>query len=46
VEDSISVKGGSLDDPPDLSQAHHIWTCRKLPGIIIPEQVQQFEGEP
>lgn len=46
VEDSISVKGGSIDDPPDISQAHHIWTCRKLPGIVIPEQAQQFDQEP
>jgi hypothetical protein len=46
VEESISVKGGSLDEPPDLVQAHHIWTSRKLPGIIIPEHAELFEEEP
>nr|WP_298681816.1 GFA family protein [uncultured Dongia sp.] len=46
VDDSISVKGGSLDEPPDLAQAHHIWTSRKLSGIIIPGHAEQFEEEP
>lgn len=41
-----SVKGGSLDTPPDLSEAAHIWTSRKLPGIEIPEGVLRFTGEP
>jgi hypothetical protein len=44
--DTISVKGGSLDDPPDLRSACHIWTTRKLPGVVIPEYVRQFPGEP
>jgi hypothetical protein len=43
---TISVKGGSLDHPPDLRSAFHIWTKRKLPGVIIPEGVRQFPGEP
>lgn len=42
----ISVKGGSLDAPPDLSAAMHIWTDRKLAGVVIPQGVQQFPGEP
>ena len=44
--DAISVKGGSLDDPPDLRSACHIWTTRKLPGVVIPEGARQFPGEP
>lgn len=32
-----SVKGGSLDTPPDLTHAAHIWTRSKLPGVLIPE---------
>jgi hypothetical protein len=42
----ISVKGGSLDLPPDLSAAVHIWTARKLPGVVIPEGARQFPAEP
>ena len=44
--DTISVKGGSLDDPSDLRFACHIWTTRKLPGVVIPESARQFPGEP
>ena len=44
--DYISLKGGSLDEPVDLSQAIHIWTASKLPGTVIPPGVQQFAGEP
>jgi hypothetical protein len=43
---TISVKGGSLDNPPDLQSACHIWTARKLPGVFIPEAARQFPGEP
>ena len=44
--DTISVKGGSLDEPPDLRSACHIWTARALPGVVIPETMRQFPGEP
>jgi hypothetical protein len=44
--DTISVKGGSLDEPPDLRSACHIWTARKLPGVVIPRTARQFPGEP
>ena len=44
--DYLSIKGGSLDEPVDLSQAIHIWTSRKLPGTIIPPGAQQFPEEP
>jgi hypothetical protein len=45
-EDVVSVKGGSLDAPVDLSGAVHIWTARKLPGVVIPEGAASFAGEP
>jgi hypothetical protein len=44
--DWMTLKGGALDHPPDLSKAIHIWTSRKLPGVIIPEDAQQFPEEP
>ena len=44
--DILSIKGGSLDEPPDLGQATHIWTSRMLPGIIPPLGAVQFPGEP
>jgi hypothetical protein len=44
--DTISVKGGSLDEPVDLRPAVHIWTARKLRGVVIPEAAAQFPGEP
>jgi hypothetical protein len=43
---TISVKGGSLDEPVDLRSAVHIWTSRNLPGVIVPETATQFQGEP
>ena len=43
---TISVKGGSLDAPVDLSGAAHIWTARKLKGVVIPEGVPHHPGEP
>jgi hypothetical protein len=42
----IGIKGGSLDDPIDLQTATHIWTSRKLPGVVIPEGAAQFPKEP
>jgi len=44
--DEISIKGGSFDEPVDLTDATHIWTARKLPGVIIPERNRQYAGEP
>ena len=44
--DTITLKAGSLDDPVDFSKAIHIWTSRKLNGVIIPPQATQFPGEP
>ncbi len=43
---TVSVKGGSLDEPPDLRPAVHIWTSRALPGVVIPEGAARYPGEP
>ncbi len=45
-EATVSVKGGSLDVPPELTDAAHIWTSRRLMGVVIPEHVRQFPEEP
>jgi hypothetical protein len=45
-EDTVSVKGGSFDVPPDLAGAAHIWTSRKLAGVVIPADAPQFPEEP
>jgi len=42
----VSIKGGSLDVPPDLSSAKHIWTSSKLAGVIIPDHVEAHAKEP
>ena len=44
--DTVSIKGGSLDAPVDLAPAVHIWTSRKLPGIVVPAGAVQFPFEP
>jgi len=45
-ETTVSIKGGSLDEPVDLTNAVHIWTTRKLPGVVIPNGATEFPGEP
>lgn len=45
-EGLVSVKGGSLDEPPDLRTAMHIWTTRRLPGVVIPDGAKQYDEEP
>jgi hypothetical protein len=42
---TISVKGGSLDSPLDLGSVPHLWTVRKLAGILIPEGAPQHPKE-
>lgn len=42
----LSVKGGTLDVPPDLSDVVHIHTAGKMPGVVIPPDAVQFPGEP
>lgn len=44
--DTLTIKAGSLDQPVDVSSAIHIWTIRKLPGVIIPPDAKQYEREP
>jgi len=39
---TVSIEGGSLDQPLDLTAAVHVWTSRKLPGVVIPEDAAQF----
>jgi hypothetical protein len=45
-EDVVSIKGGSLDEPVDLTDAMHIWTSRKLAGVVIPDNSVQYAEEP
>ena len=45
-EATISVKGGSLDAPPDLTGVAHIWTAHKLAGVTIPPDSPTYPGEP
>jgi hypothetical protein len=45
-EATLSVKGGSLDRPVDLSGAMHIWISRKLPGVVIPAGAITAPQEP
>jgi hypothetical protein len=42
----VTLKGGSLDTPPDLARAVHIWTARALPGVAIPAEAEQYPGGP
>ncbi|MFQ5567933.1 MAG: GFA family protein [Paracoccaceae bacterium] len=44
--ETLSVKGGTLDDGLDLSQAVHIWTASKLPGVVIPPGATCYAQEP
>ena len=46
ASETLTIKAGSLDEPVDLSTAIHIWTKRKLKGVVIPAEAQQFPGEP
>jgi hypothetical protein len=44
--DTLNIKAGSLDQPVDASKAIHIWSSRKLEGVIIPAHASQFLEEP
>ncbi len=44
--ETITIKAGSLDPPPDLNGAIHIWTSRRLKGMIIPDHAVQWPEEP
>jgi len=43
---TLTIKAGALDEPVDPSDAIHIWTSRKLPGIAIPPGATQYPQEP
>jgi hypothetical protein len=43
---TLNIKGGSLDDPVDLTNAIHIWTSSKLPGVMIPDGAITYPHEP
>ena len=45
-EDMLKVRVGALDTPVDISQAIHIWTDSKLPGVFLPEGVKSFPQNP
>jgi len=46
VADTLTIKAGSLDEPVDLTPAIHIWTASRLAGVLIPERVKKYPGEP
>lgn len=41
-----SVKGGTLDVAVDMTEAVHIHTAGRLPGVEIPAGALTFPGEP
>jgi hypothetical protein len=43
---TLNIKGGSLDQPPNLGEAVHIWTARRLAGVLLPDGAVQFPFEP
>ena len=45
-EASLKVRVGALDTPVDISQAVHIWTASKLPGVVLPDGVKSFPQNP
>ncbi|MEZ5925817.1 MAG: GFA family protein [Hyphomicrobiaceae bacterium] len=44
--ETLSIKGGSLDEPVDFDQLYHIWTARKLEGLQLPAGCKSHPGEP
>lgn len=46
IAETVTIKAGSLDEPVDMTSAVHIWTSRKLPGVIIPDDALQYPQEP
>lgn len=45
-DEVISIKGGSLDVPPNLADAKHIWTSSRLDGVVIPIDAETYLEEP
>lgn len=46
IAKTVTIKAGSLDEPVDMTNAIHIWTSRKVPGVIIPADAVQYPEEP
>ena len=44
--ETISIKGGSLDEAVDISRVDHIWTQSRLPGAAIPDGARCFARAP
>lgn len=44
--DTVFLRAGSLDTPPNAARAIHIWTSRKVLGVVIPADATQFPQEP
>lgn len=44
--ETLTIKAGSVDGGVDMSEATHIWTARKMAGVVIPEGARQFPYEP
>ena len=40
---TLTLRGGTFDDPNFVEPGAHIWVKRKHHWIVIPEGVQQFE---
>ena len=43
---SITLKGGTLDDTGNLEPVAHLWTGRKQPWIVLTPGVPAFETQP
>ena len=46
TDEMLKVRAGALDTPVDVSEAVHIWTNSKLPGIEVPEGAKSFPQNP
>ena len=42
----VNVKPGTLDDPSWVRPTAHLWTRSKLPWVVIPDGMLQFEQQP
>jgi hypothetical protein len=40
-----TLKAGTLDDTSGLVPRFHIWTSRKQPWVVIPEEIPRFEEQ-
>lgn len=45
-DETVSIKGGSVDGGVSLEGAQHLWVSRKLPGVVIPPGARTFDQEP